>query len=67
MYVLAIYNASNPIVLRAPPSLRSQDVARKRTEVHPEAVWDIIERAKNARTNVEQAIDLKSDEAAFIF
>ena len=67
MYVVGIYNATNPIVHQPPPALRAQRLARQRTEVHPEAIWDIFEKAKKARTNLEQAIDLKSDEAAFIF
>ena len=67
MYVVGIYNANNPICNQPPPALRAQRLARQRTEVHPEAIWDIFEKAKKARTNLEQAIDLKSDEAAFIF
>ena len=68
MYTLATYHANNPIIHRAPPSLRAEGVLKRpRTEVQPEAIWDIIQRAKKARTNVEQAIELKSDEAAFIF
>ena len=66
-YVLTIYHAEHPIVHRAPPALtQTQGAARRRTEVQPEAIWDMIAKAKYARANIQQAIALKSDEAAFI-
>ena len=66
MYVLWTYHAKNPVVHRAPPALCAQGAARRRAAVSPDAIWHLIEKANEARTNIEQAIDLKSDEAAFI-
>ena len=65
-YTMTTYHALHPAVLRNPPALRARGVVRQRTEVQPEAMWDLMQKAKKARTNMEQAINLKSDEAAFI-
>ena len=61
-YVRSEYSAENPAVHSAPPSLkRRADSARTYTVVAPEAAWDLMERAHQARANIEQAIALKDD------
>ena len=62
-YVLRVFSADNVLTGTAPPSLKHQSPAkRKYTVVSPEASWDLMEKAMQARTNVEQALRHKDDE-----
>jgi len=64
-YVLRVYSDDNALVHRAPPSLLRGlgGTARQYVMVSPEAAWNLMERAQIARTNVEQAIRLRTDDA----
>ena len=63
-YVLQVYSKDNPLAHLAPPSLMHGDGhKRKYTVVSPEAAWDVMAKAREKRTNLEQAIRLKDDEA----
>ena len=54
----------NPGVHLAPPAIRMGSASgRAYVVVSPEAAWDLMERARKARCNLQQAIRLKDDEA----
>ena len=50
----------------APPSLKHHSPAkRKYTVVSPEAAWNLMEKAAHSRASLQQAVELKNDEASF--
>ena len=57
-YVRRFYSDGNPEVHRAPPALKF----KKRTYVSPEASWELMEKARDARATMAQAIKLRSDQ-----
>ena len=63
-YVLQSYSEDNPLTHLAPPALifSGKGCQRKYTVVSPEAAWDVMAKAREKRTNLEQAIRLKDDE-----
>ena len=64
-YVDHAYSDTNPDVERPPPALSlRRGTPRHYIRVTPEAAWDLMVKAREARSNLCQALALKKDESA---
>jgi len=62
-YCSATFREGDPVAMSPPPALRrTGGETRGYVKTTPEAAWELLEKARGSRTNVEQALRLRNDQ-----